>query len=232
MKRYLVLSFVFVSFLIVSSTVSVQAQDSVEVENSGFSFEGQIYPNLNTDSYRPQLKFRYNFDEKIAIRCNTSFQRNLTNNTILQSSGDGIGYVEKINSFYSFSIGIEGQKKFSKAVVYTGLEGVFGFGSNDEYGSRTDSVSFVSNLNYNRIQPVRQFGFRFFTGADYYLNDKIYLGFEIGLILLRTNYKKGSYQEMNSTSLTDPDITTPIEDSFSSSLSYNGLGALRIGWRF
>ena len=61
MKRYLVLSFVFVSFLIVSSTVSVQAQDSVEVENSGFSFEGQFYPNLNTDSYRPQLKFRYNF---------------------------------------------------------------------------------------------------------------------------------------------------------------------------
>jgi len=232
MKKIIVLLFVFMSFLMVSSPASVQAQDSLSVENNGFSFEGQIYPNLNTDSYRPQLKFRYNFTDKIAVRCNTSFQRQLTNNTILQSSGDGIGYVEKINSFYSFSTGIESQKKFSKALLYTGLEGIFGFGSNNEYGSRTDSVSFVSNLNYNRLQPVQQFGIRFFTGADYYLNDKIYLGFEMGLILLRTNYKKGSYQVLNSTSLTDPDITTPIEDSFSSSLSYNGLGALRIGWRF
>ena len=232
MKKFIVLSIVFMSILMVLTAVSIKAQDSVKVENNGFSFEGQIYPNLNTDSYRPQLKFRYNFTDKIALRCNTSFQRELTNNTILQSSGDGIGYVEKINSFYSFSIGIESHKRFSKVVLYTGLEGIFGFGNNNEYGSRTDSVSFVSNLNYNRLQPIQQFGVRFFTGADYYLSEKIYLGFEMGLMLLRTNYKKGSYQVLNSTSLTDPDITSPIEDSFSSSLSYNGLGALRIGWRF
>ena len=232
MKRYLVLSFVFVSFLIVSSTVSIQAQDSVKVQNNWFSLEGQIYPNLNTDTYRPQFKIRLNFNDKIALRCNTSFHRQLTNNTILQTSGDGIGYVEKINSFYSFSIGVEGQKKFSKGLVYTGLEGVFGFGSNNEYGSRTDSVSFISNLNYNRLQPVQQLGLRFFTGADYYLNEKIYLGFEMGLMLLRTNYKKGSYEEINSTSLTDQNVTTPIPNSYSSILSYNGLGVLRIGWRF
>jgi hypothetical protein len=215
-----------------SKGFTAYAQDSLKAQNNGLSLEGQIYPNINTDNYRPQLKIRYNFNEKIAMRCNTSFQRNLINNTILQSSGDGIGYVEKINSFYSFSIGIEGQKKFNKAVVYTGLEGVFGFGSDNEYGSRTDSVSFISNLNYNRMQPVQQIGIRFLTGFDYNINEKIYLGFEMGLILLRTNYKKGSFQQINSTSLTDPNITSAIPDSFSSSLSYNGLGALRIGWRF
>ena len=54
------------------------------------------------------------------------------------------------------------QKRLKKTLVYSGIEGVLGIGKSDEYGSRTDSISFVSSLNYNYKRPVQNLGLRVF----------------------------------------------------------------------
>ena len=221
----------------ISLPLFTTAQDSIITKNrvndkSQFSIEGQLYPNFNLDDYRPQLKLRIHLNDRFNLRFNTSSHRILSNKKILQNSGDGVGYVEKINSYYSSTIGFERVFSFDKTVLYSGLEGIVGFGRNNEYGSRTDSISYIADLNYNIIRPIQQFGARVFSGLDYNLTNKFYLGFELGLVFTNTFYKRGSFQTIDSSSLTDSDITTYIPEELFSSLSFNGVGVLRIGWKF
>ena len=133
---------------------------------------------------------------------------------------------------YTFALGYEGQKKIKNLLIYGGIEGVFGFGRSDEYGSRTDSISFIPDVNYNYQRPVQQLGVRFFSGLDYYLGSNLYFGTEFGLSFLQTNYNTGSYTRENVSSLTDPIETTNIAKSRVSNLSFNGIGVIRVGWRF
>ena len=226
--------FLFTVIINISPIFTI-AQDTVNTKNNNknrFSIEGQLYPNFNLDVYRPQLKLRVHLKNSFNLRFNTSFQRSLSNTKILQNSGDGLGYVEKINSFYSSTIGFERVFHFDKTHLYSGLEGVLGFGRNYEYGSRTDSISYIADLNYNIIRPIQQFGFRVFSGVDYNLTNKFYLGFELGLVFINTVHKRGSFQTLDSSSLTDSDVTIYIPEESLSNLTFNGVGVLRIGWKF
>jgi hypothetical protein len=168
MKPIVDSSKIFLFFIVcISLPLLTTAQDTINTKNrvndkSQFSIEGQLYPNFNLDVYRPQLKLRIHLNDRFNLRFNTSFQRSLSNKKILQNSGNGLGYVEKINSFYSSTIGFERVFSFDKTVLYSGLEGIVGFGRNNEYGSRTDSVSYIADLNYNIIRPIQQFGGRVF----------------------------------------------------------------------
>ena len=107
-----------------------------------------------------------------------------------------------------------------------------GFGRNNEYGSRTDSISYIADLNYNIIRPIQQFGLRVFSGVDYSLTNKFYLGLELGLVFINTIHKRGSFQTLDSSSLTDSDVTTYIPEESFSNLTFNGVGVLRMGWKF
>lgn len=220
-------------------SLSLSAQDSIEngtikdsVANKHFSFEGQLYPNFNSDEYQPQLKVRLHLNNQTAIRFNSSLYRDVSNVKVLESSGGGLGNIEKISSLYNVSIGLERNKCFNNAKLYTGFEGVLGFGRNNEYGKRTDSTAYIADYDYNIIRPIQQLGLRIFSGFDYLLSEQLYVGMEVGLILLKTTNKTGSYQVFDNSSLTDPNVTTPIAEYSSSILFFNGIGVLRIGWRF
>lgn len=229
------ISFFLISFSLIAfsnSAISQENDTNTLDKRKSISFEGQLYPNFNSDEFRPQFKMRLNLNKRFAVRINTSFQRELTNNKILQISGEGVGYVEKIKSMHSISLGFESQRIHKNSVFYSGLEGVVGYGRNNEYGSRTDSTNFVADYNYNIIRPIQQLGLRIFSGFDYFIFDKVYLGMEFGLIFLKTTNKKGTYQILDSSSLTDSDVTISIPENFKSSLNINGIGALRIGWKF
>ena len=143
---------VTILILFSSLLITVSGQDTINKKDNWLSFEGQIYPNFNEDNYRPQFKVRLNFNKKSALRLNTNFQRKLDYEEIYESGGQGVGSVDKISSMYQFSLGYESQKKLENSLIYSGIEGVLGFGRNDEYGSRTDSVNYISNLNYNYKQ--------------------------------------------------------------------------------
>ncbi len=228
--------FLFALIFITLPIITI-SQDSLKTKNkidkkNQFAIEGQLYPNFNLDIYQPQLKLRVHLNNRFNLRFNSSLQRSLSNKKILQNAGNGLGYVEKIISFYSSTIGFERIFHFDKTLLYTGFEGMVGFGRNNEYGSRTDSISYIADLNYNIIRPVQQFGIRVFSGFDYNLTNQFYLGFELGLVFLKTVHKRGSYQRLDNSSLTDPDITTIIPEESFSDIFVNGIGAVRVGWVF
>jgi hypothetical protein len=225
-------SFFFLGAIILFVNFSTFSQDTLVGKSTTVSIEGQVYPAFNADTYRPQFKVRLNLNDHSAIRLNSSFSRDVAYNEILEIGGNGVGSVEKISSMYTFALGYEGQKKIKNAVIYGGIEGVLGFGRNDEYGSRTDSISFIPDINYNYQRPVQQMGVRIFSGLDYYIGSNLYFGTEMGLSLLQTNYNTGSYNRENVSSLTDPNETTIIAKSKVSNLSFNGIGVIRVGWRF
>ena len=218
--------------LISSLLTTVSGQDTINDKDNWLSFEGQVYPSFNGDNYRPQFKIRLNFNEKSALRLNTNFQRKVDYKEIYESGGQGVGSVDKISSMYQFSIGYEAQKKLANTLIYSGIEGVFGFGRNDEYGSRTDSVTYISNLNYNYKQPVKSLGVRLFMGGEYYLKPNIYIGTEFGLMLLKTTFQNRTYETIYDSSSSNSSLSVDTPKNSSSALSYSGLGILRVGFIF
>ena len=217
--------------LISSLLTTVSGQDTINDKDNWLSFEGQVYPSFNGDNYRPQFKIRLNFNEKSALRLNTNFQRKVDYKEIYESGGQGVGSVDKISSMYQFSIGYEAQKKLANTLIYSGIEGLFGFGRNDEYGSRTDSVTYISNLNYNYKQPVQSLGVRFFMGGEYYIKPNIYIGTEFGLMLIKTTYQNRTYETIfDSSGNSSVSVDTPKNSS--STLLFSGLGMLRVGFIF
>ena len=207
-------------------------QDSLAKTKKTISVEGQIYPSLNMDVYSPNIKFRLNLNNSSALRINADINRVMDYKEILELGGDGVGSVEKINSMYQFSLGYEKQKRFKKSLVYSGIEGVLGIGKNDEYGSRTDSISFVSSLNYNYKRPVQILGLRVFFGGEYYVKSNIYVGTEFGFLISKTTYKNGTYQVLNETSVTSADVTENIPKTSQSEMLFSGLGVIRVGFVF
>ena len=207
-------------------------QDSLAKTKKTISVEGQIYPSLNMDVYSPNIKFRLNLNNSSALRINADINRVMDYKEILELGGDGVGSVEKINSMYQFSLGYEKQKRFKKSLVYSGIEGVLGIGKNDEYGSRTDSISFVSSLNYNYKRPVQNLGLRVFFGGEYYVKSNIYVGTEFGFLISKTTYKNGTYQVLNEASVTSADVTENIPKTSQSEMLFSGLGVIRVGFVF
>jgi len=207
-------------------------QDSLAKTKKTISVEGQIYPSLNMDVYSPNIKFRLNLNNSSALRINADINRVMDYKEILELGGDGVGSVEKINSIYQFSLGYEKQKRFKKSLVYSGIEGVLGIGKNDEYGSRTDSISFVSSLNYNYKRPVQNLGLRVFFGGEYYVKSNIYVGTEFGFLISKTTYKNGTYQVLNEASVTSADVTENIPKTSQSEMLFSGLGVIRVGFVF
>ena len=219
--------------LIITCLLTVfYSQDTAVNFNNRISIEGQIYPNFNQDIYRPKIKIRYNLNNKSALRINTNFNRSANYREIYEVNGPGVGSVEKIYSMYSFSLGYESQKRWKNSVIYSGLEGVLGFGRNDEYGSRTDSVNYVSDLDYNYQRPIQKMGLRVFFGGEFYLKSNLYFGTEFGIMLLKTSFLKGSYNVIDYSSLTSSDVTVEIPKSFNSGIYYSGIGVIRVGFIF
>ena len=227
------------TFLIVFFTLffsylsnSFVGQDSLIKTKKIISIEGQIYPSLNTDIYSPNIKFRLNINNTSAFRINADVNKVVNYKEILEIGGDGVGSVEKLNCMYKFSFGYEKQKRLENSLVYFGVEGVFGLGKNDEYGSRTDSISFVSSLNYNYKRPIQNLGFRIFFGGEYYIKSNIYIGTEFGFLISKTTYKNGTYQVLNEASVTSADVTENISKTSQSEILFSGLGVIRVGFVF
>lgn len=199
---------------------------------SWFSVEGQIYPSFVQDFYKPKIKIRMNLNEKFALRLNMDFNSSKDYKEILQANGSGVGSVEKITSIYQFSLGFEKLRKLENTLLYSGFEGVFGFGKDDEYGSRTDSISYVSDFNYNYKRPFRNIGLRVFFGADYFLKSNIYIGTEFGGLIVKSIYNNSTYQTIDESSVTSSNTTDKTPNNSISKFTFSGLGVVRVGFVF
>ena len=187
---------------------------------------------LNGSSYLPNLKLRYFLSEKTALRLSFNYTSLKNKIEINELDGDGVGTVEKTNSLMNISIGFEKHFKEDKVSPYFGGEFTVSSGNINEFGSRTDSVAFIPNYNYSSKVPVFGFGVHLFTGVDIDLYKNLYVGTELGLAYQSLQEKKGAFNIKDASSLTDPDISTPISAKKSSSFQLVNMGIIRLGWRF
>lgn len=222
MKKVLILSLVIAFFNVTFSQ-----------EYKGLSVETQFrLINLDNESYVPNLKFRYFFSKKGALRATINYSSITSKIEIDEVDGEGVGTVEKLNSLLDFSLGYE--KHFRDGIVspYFGGELKISTGNINEFGSRTDSIDFIPNYNYSSKVPVLGFGVHFFTGVDIDLYKNLYVGTELGLAYQSLQQKRGEFNVKNASSLTDPDVTTNIPAEVNTSFRLVNLGVIRLGWRF
>ena len=199
----------------------------------GLSAETQFrIVNLNNDSYVPNLKLRYFFSEKGALRATLNYSTLKSKIEIDEVDGAGVGTVEKSNSLLDFSLGYEQHFRDGKVSPYFGGELKISTGNINEYGSRTDATDFIPSYNYSSKVPVIGFGVHFFTGVDVDVYKNLYVGTELGIAYQTLQEKRGAFNVKNATSLTEPDVTTNIPAVTNSSFKLINLGVLRLGWRF
>jgi hypothetical protein len=221
---------IFLSFIF--SFTALIGQDTTT--SNSFIVESQVYPNWNSDSYKPALKLRLVLGENHVLRSNFLIDNSKTYREIFSSTGPngGVGSVENIYQFFSLTLGYEHLNCYNRITVYNGLEGVFGVGRDDVYGSRTDSINFIADQNYSSKVPLQHVGLKIFSGINYNITPNLYVGTEVGLMLLKMQRKTGTYQVLDESSTTASDVTTRLASSSSTNLLFSGLGCVRVGWRF
>ena len=188
---------------------------------------------LRQDStYGPNLQIRYFFTKNSALRIGLAYQYSSVLREINEVGGDGVGTVEKLNDMLSFNIGYEKHFRKNKVSPYIGGELQFGVGKNEEYGSRTDSVIFITDYNYSVKKPISQFGVHVFSGVDFYVFDNLYIGTELGVLFSTVQSKTGEFKITDQSSLTDPEIKTSIPSVKTKSFGVANVGMIKVGWRF
>ena len=226
-------TFLPLALLLIFQGFSAQEDHVNEPDKSpDFLLESQFYPRLNTGVFEPNLKARIVFSGEHVLRSNLTFQYNSNKFEILEQNGNGVGSVESIGQNLQISIGYEYLFKNDKLSPYLGFELITGFGKNEQYGSRTDSIIFVSDLNYSSKVPSSQIGIGLFSGFDFSIVDGLYIGTEIGFQYISTKNARGEFRLMDASSSTASDVTTSIPENQQKSMGVSGVGVIRLGWKF
>jgi outer membrane protein W len=212
------------SFIVFKSVLSQSA--------SKLAVETQFDFMTRSGNFQPNLKLRYFTTENHVIR--GTFTTDYTNSTsqILQLNGSGVGNVQRIHSKTSVTLGYEYHKPQDKFSPYVGGELLLSAGKTDTYGLRTDSLVFISSLNYSIKRPMQEFGVHLFSGVDISIFKGLYVGTEIGIMFLNTNYKEGEFRKDDSASLTDATVIEKIPQQTIRNVLLNNMGIIRLGWRF
>ena len=215
---------IFISFGMLIQSFS---QDTI----GKLSFETR-YQLRQDSAYVPNLNIRYFFADNSALRVGLAYQYSSILREIKEVAGDGVGTVEKLNDLFAFNIGLEKHFRKNKVSPYLGGELQFGFGKNEEYGSRTDSIIFIADYNYSIKKPISQFGVHVFSGVDAYVFDNLYIGTELGVLFSSIYVKTGEYKITDESSLTDPEIITSIASVKTKTFGVANVGMIKVGWRF
>jgi len=221
----------FVILVVLSKQCFSQSEDTVVNKNIELIIESQFYPRLNLNIIEPSLKWRILFNSSHILRSNWNIYSYNDKKEILENSGDGVGYVETINQNYNISIGYEYVIKKERLTPYLGFELVAGWGKIEEYGSRTDSLSFISDFNYSSKIPTNKIGLGLFSGIDIIVFEDMYIGTEIGIQYIVNHQKRGEYKVEDASS-TPPSISLPIEARDIKQLGMSSVGVIRLGWKF
>lgn len=193
--------------------------------------------NLNSSA----VKFRYFFKDDMALRLGLGINSN-KDEMVDNSDIANLQTLINKNSSNLINIGIEkhfaGSERLS---TYAGADLLIGFnGASSEYtengysvevdGANLNSTSGANldaaNLALNSSNSAStDFGFRLFTGADYYITKKVFLGVEAGL-----NFLSSSQKDIEITETATPNVT--IAGGKSGGFSTNVIGGVRIGFQF
>ncbi len=219
------IAFLFFTTFLINSTLFSQEKGSIALETQ-FDF-------LTKNSViSPNLKFRYFINESSVVRSTLNINYKSTLQSILELNGEGVGTVQKINSSALLSLGYEHHFSNEKISPYLGGELFFGGGKNDIFGQRTDSLTFVSSLNYSSKRSFTQVGIGLFTGVDITLYNGLYVGTELGFNFINTLYKQGEFRADDSASSTASTTIVKIPEFRFRNFSIVNMGVVRLGWKF
>ncbi len=206
---------------------SVNAQDAP----GAVAMETQF--NIFQDSaYTPNLKLRYFFADQGALRLTLGYNYSSVANEIHETNGDGVGTLEDLTSAFNMGIGYEKHFAHEKFTSYVGGELLFGVGKLEQYGSRTDSITFVPDYNYSIKRPTSSIGVGLFTGVDVNVFDGFYIGTEIGVNFMKHSIKRGEFKAEDGSSTTASEVTESIPAVTTKNFSVVNAGVIRVGWRF
>lgn len=200
---------------------SVSAQDSYKPTKGTVTTEVGLNGGLNEaeiDLNDGIVKFRYFLKDDIALRAGLGLGSYKDVDYF-----DGGSETEK-NSDTNIKLGVE--KHFAgtnRLSTYAGAELIFGFG-------KESSDESFDNGNFNTFeQKSSGFGLGIFTGADYYIAKKLYLGVEAGISFMNEKTKDAEY----SSKIGGGDITTSSSPgSKNSSFETAAFGGIRVGFQF
>ena len=181
--------------------------------------------NADFDLNSGALKFRYFLKDDMALRLGLGVNSRKIED-IDDSTPTNIATRTYKNSNTMLNLGIEkhfaGSERLS---TYAGADLLIGFrGANYEFKNNTTTTE-VEGSNTIGSTAGSSFGLGLFTGADYYITKKVFLGVEAGLNFLSSSQKDIEITETGSSNVT-------IAGGKSGGFSTNVIGGVRIGFQF
>lgn len=181
------------------------------------------------------IKARFFITDKLAVRTTLDFSINPQSDYTYQRVGDkDVEYVTSSNwTTFGLNPGIEYHfGNYEKLSIYAGAELIFDMAwasqleENSENSDKIEYVGYSPNLGR---RSTFTFGGAVFTGVDYYILSRLYIGAELGLGLRAT-----------STGETKTKITTAVSSVENINKDYTSnarLGfyctpSIRLGWNF
>ncbi len=210
------------------------------LRNSGY--------NLNTSGSLtglPTLKFRYFYKNNIAFRLGFSAFRwasdnNPTTTTVTTPiptppalfTPSTSGFTS--NTFFGVNLGVEKHFKGTERLsTFIGADILIGTQSSysEAVNNSTAILSTTTTLKNNSGNSYM--GLDLFTGADYYIAKKVYLGVELGLALVRSKNKDRilNTQTIASGVVSTSEVTTSVGGS-NFNLDTTLLSGVKIGYQF
>jgi hypothetical protein len=220
MKKVFLIALGFFAFQAVSAQESISYKPKKGTLTTEVGLNGGLN-NAEIDLNGGVVKFRYFLKDDIALRAGLGLNSSKEENPFTSGGSDGTETIKESDN--TVKLGIE--KHFSgtnRLSTYAGAELIIGFGKDSEESSldNGNSTSFE--------QKSSGFGLGIFSGADYYIAQKVYLGVEAGLAFMTVKTKDAEFSS-TSGGVTVSDSTP---GSKGSSFETAAFGGIRIGYQF
>ena len=213
MKKIFIAAIAVLGFTTANAQYKAEKGDfQTSIDFRPFKSDGNVFSNEVGNTVG--VNFGYFVSDKSAIRLGLGFGINSTKDT----SSDGK---------FAINVGYENHfKSYDRLDLYAGAQ--VGFAT---AWSKTKTLTYnasgepAGTVDVKGANP-REFSVYAFTGANYYLYKKLYVGAEIQLGYANTSYSKGQTYDGEKV------VDNPTAQNGSNKFGFKVLPAFRLGWTF
>ena len=230
MKKVFLIAASFLAFQAANAQEEVSYKPTTGTVTTEVGLTGGLN-NANFDLNTGVLKFRYFLKDDLGLRLGFA-TNSIKNESVDNSDPLNIGTTTDKRSNLTINLGIE--KHFAgsdRLSTYAGADLLINFASaSTDYSENNFSYTVEGanqNLDNNAFSnnAYTAFGARIFTGADYYIAKKLFLGVEAGLSFLT-----GKTKDITISQTATQDVN--IAGGKASGITTSITGGVRIGYQF
>ena len=225
--------------LLFSNVILAQDENLVESAlnqggNHKTAVEVQLHIGLNNGQMvvAPYLKFRFFLKPNMVLR--TGIGVNYNDTTInftenIDGSGESGNYFKSSMKIF-VPLGMEFHFKQNKKISpYAGFDLLFGYENSKGEGLNGDGNGWITaNYILNSSTSSLMYGLNAVIGVDWYFVPRLYLGAEVGIGFIGSQFFEGETQ----TSVSGITTTSIVPPSSTSSIGNNFQSGIRFGWKF